>query len=78
MSGIRVIDRLVVRLGGQAATARLIGCRQSEVWRWVQNDRIPSSRIPSLIERAASLDPPIHLEMADFFTVQEPVNGRAA
>lgn len=47
--------------------ARRLSCRQSVVWSWANKGRVPSTRIPQIIEAAAQLDPPAHLRPNDFF-----------
>ena len=59
------VERLVARFGSQNRMASLIGARQSEVWRWIKQGRVPSSRIPALIAAGAMLEPPV--TAADFF-----------
>ena len=55
--------------GGQNATARAIGRRQSTVWRWASTGIVPIKHIPEIIAAAARLDPPVHLTPNDFFDV---------
>lgn len=63
------IRSLVERLGGQSALARLLGTKQSTVWEWVKEGRVPSARILTIMEVAGNLDPPVTLRTDDFFDV---------
>ena len=68
MTGIsNPIEPIVACFGGQTALARALNASQSTVWDWVEKGRVPSTRIPSIIEAAKRLDPPVKLEPNDFF-----------
>jgi hypothetical protein len=59
--------RLMRHFGTQQAMALGLGVGQSTIADWVANEKIPYHRIPMIIEAAARLNPPIHLEPNDFF-----------
>lgn len=68
MTGIpNPIEPIVARFGSQTALARALKTSQSTVWEWVEKGRVPSTRIPLIIEAARRLDPPVTLEPNDFF-----------
>jgi len=60
-------SHIISRFGGQTALARILKTSQGTIWGWVAAERIPSKRIPQIIEAARRLDPPIQLEPNDFF-----------
>lgn len=77
MTGIsNPIHPIVARFGGQTALARILKTSQGTVWEWVEKGRVPSSRIPAIIEAAKRLDPPIALQPNDFFV--SPSHAQAA
>lgn len=61
------ISDIAARFGSQNAFARALGKRQSTVWEWISNGRVPSASIPEVIAAAARHNPPILLEPNDFF-----------
>jgi len=61
------VSSIISRFGGQTALARILKTSQGTIWGWVAAERIPSKRIPQIIEAARRLDPPIQLEPNDFF-----------
>ena len=61
------VARIISQFGGQTAMARRLGCRQSTVWEWQQKGRVPSQKIPVIIEAARDLKPPLDLTANDFF-----------
>jgi DNA-binding transcriptional regulator YdaS (Cro superfamily) len=63
------IERIVSHFGGQTPLARMLGTRQSTVWEWVNQARVPSAKIPEVISAAARLDPPVILQPNDFFVM---------
>lgn len=71
---------IIQEFGGQNAMARTLSCRQSSVWRWANSGRIPSKRIPQIIEAARRLEPPVYLTPNDFFPPVEapPTTPEAA
>lgn len=69
------IAEIAARFGSQTAFARALGRRQSTVWEWISNGRVPSTSIPEVIEAAAKHEPPIKLQPNDFFIVEK---GEAA
>jgi DNA-binding transcriptional regulator YdaS (Cro superfamily) len=64
------IEQIVARFGGQSALARLLNTSQGTVWGWIEKGRVPSARIPAIIEAAKALNPPVHLQANDFFGLQ--------
>lgn len=64
------IKAIVARFGGQTRLATILGTKQSTVWEWVENGRVPSARIPAIIDAAAKLTPPIELQPNDFFAAR--------
>lgn len=72
MTGIpNPIEPIVARFGGQSALARILKTSQGTVWEWVEKGRVPSSRIPQIIEAAKQFDPPIAIEPNDFFIIPQ-------
>lgn len=68
MTGIpNPIEPIVAHFGGQTALARALKTSQGTVWEWVEKGRVPSTRIPAIIEAAKRLEPPVALEPNDFF-----------
>lgn len=63
------VARVISIFGGQTAMARRLGCRQSTVWEWQQKGRVPSQKIPVIINAARDLSPPVDLTANDFFLV---------
>lgn len=61
------ITRIVAVFGGQNALARAVGRSQGTVWGWCQQGRVPSARIPEIIEAARKLTPAVALRPDDFF-----------
>jgi len=61
------VSSVISKFGGQTALARHLTTSQGTVWGWVESGRIPSKRIPQIIEAARRLDPPVYLEPNDFF-----------
>lgn len=64
-----IIKEIASHFGGQSGLARALNTRQSTVWEWVHNERVPSSRIPDVIAAANALEPPVALDARDFFRV---------
>lgn len=61
------VDSIVKRFGGQSALARILKTSQGTVWEWVEKGRVPSTRIPAIIDAAKQLSPPVSLQPNDFF-----------
>lgn len=74
------VSSLIHKLGGQNALARMLTTSQGTVWGWTQTGRIPSKRIPQIIEAARRLEPPVYLTPNDFFPPVEapPTTPEAA
>jgi hypothetical protein len=63
------IKGIVKRFGSQTEMARMLGCRQATIWHWCNRGVVPSERIPEIIAIGRTMDPPIHLEPNDFFSI---------
>ncbi|MFT8245218.1 carph-isopro domain-containing protein [Roseomonas sp. BN140053] len=64
------VSAIIAAFGGQNALARQLGRRQSVVWGWAKNGRVPSKRIPEIIAAGLSLNPPVQLTPSDFFDLR--------
>ena len=67
MDGCNPILDIVALFQTQNRMSLLLDIPQSTIADWVVNGHVPSKRIPEVIEKAARLDPPITLTVADFF-----------
>jgi hypothetical protein len=71
MTGItNPIEPIVAHFGGQTALSRILKTSQGTVWEWIEKGRVPSARIPEIIEAGARLDPPVILQPNDFFALK--------
>lgn len=71
MTGIpNPIEPIVAQFGGQTALSRILKTSQGTVWEWIDKGRVPSARIPEIIEAGARLDPPVMLQPNDFFALK--------
>jgi DNA-binding transcriptional regulator YdaS (Cro superfamily) len=61
------IKAIVSLFGGQHAMARTLELPQSTISSWVKAARIPSKRIPAIVDAATRLDLPVELTLVDFF-----------
>ncbi|WP_352144966.1 carph-isopro domain-containing protein [Gluconobacter cerinus] len=64
------IDVIIARFG-VSCLARISGVKPPSVIGWRYRGRIPSKRIPQIIEAAKRLDPPVHLKPNDFFQLED-------
>ncbi|WP_415517196.1 carph-isopro domain-containing protein [Gluconobacter oxydans] len=64
-------EEIVEILGGPSKAARLVGVKPPSIMGWRYRGRIPTKRIPQIIEAAKRLDPPVHLEPNDFFQLED-------
>ncbi|GBQ79530.1 hypothetical protein AA13595_0050 [Gluconacetobacter johannae DSM 13595] len=64
---------VIALFGGQTDLARHLSTSQGTVWGWTQTGRVPSKRIPQIIEAARRLDPPVYLTPNDFFPPTDAV-----
>jgi len=72
------VARIVATFGGQTALAKALGCSQGTVWGWLEAGRVPSSRIPEIIEAGRRLPEPVALEPNDFFDIPAARASEAA
>lgn len=62
---------LLGAFGGMTSLAKMLNIKAPSICGWRYRGRIPSKRIPQIIEAAKRLDPPVHLEPNDFFQLED-------
>lgn len=61
------IEEIVERFGGQNEMSRRTGIAQSTIGRWCLVGRVPSKKIPTVIDMGKRQKPEILLNANDFF-----------